>query len=243
MSTRRTSSPNSAGTRTTPTRSSRARGRPRRAAVDVALTAWRAVVDGEAARVRRCAARPAITPRPIRSRGTAILNNAAIAAQAGSIAARASRSSTSTSTTATAPSSSSTTVTTCCSSRSTPIRRDDYPYFLGLRRRTGLGRGRGLHAELPARARHRLVGLRARARSRDCRGDEVRARSAWSSRWASTPRSRTPTRSGSSAADYPRIGAAIGGLARPTVFVQEGGYDLDVLGRNVVYVLRAAESA
>ena len=38
--------------------------------------------------------------------------------------------------------------------------------------------------------------------------------------------------------DYPRLGAALAGLDRPTLVVQEGGYCLDVLGRNVVGVLR-----
>ncbi|GIU88268.1 MAG: acetylpolyamine amidohydrolase [Acidimicrobiia bacterium] len=39
--------------------------------------------------------------------------------------------------------------------------------------------------------------------------------------------------------DFLRIGEAVGGLGRPTVYVQEGGYDLDVLGRNVTNVLLA----
>jgi acetoin utilization deacetylase AcuC-like enzyme len=39
--------------------------------------------------------------------------------------------------------------------------------------------------------------------------------------------------------DYPRLGAAIAQLDRPTLIVQEGGYCLDVLGRNVAGVLRA----
>jgi acetoin utilization deacetylase AcuC-like enzyme len=38
--------------------------------------------------------------------------------------------------------------------------------------------------------------------------------------------------------DFPRIGAALAALDRPTLVVQEGGYCLDVLGRNVVGVLR-----
>ena len=38
--------------------------------------------------------------------------------------------------------------------------------------------------------------------------------------------------------DYPRVGAAVAALGRPTLAVQEGGYCLDVLGRNVVGVLR-----
>ena len=38
--------------------------------------------------------------------------------------------------------------------------------------------------------------------------------------------------------DFPRIGATIAALDRPTLVVQEGGYCLDVLGRNVTGVLR-----
>jgi acetoin utilization deacetylase AcuC-like enzyme len=37
--------------------------------------------------------------------------------------------------------------------------------------------------------------------------------------------------------DYPRIGAKLAALDRPTLIVQEGGYNLDVLGRNVAAVL------
>jgi acetoin utilization deacetylase AcuC-like enzyme len=38
--------------------------------------------------------------------------------------------------------------------------------------------------------------------------------------------------------DYPRVGAALSALGLPTLVVQEGGYNLDVLGRNVAAVLR-----
>jgi acetoin utilization deacetylase AcuC-like enzyme len=37
--------------------------------------------------------------------------------------------------------------------------------------------------------------------------------------------------------DYARIGAGIAGLELPTLVVQEGGYNLDVIGRNVTRVL------
>ena len=43
--------------------------------------------------------------------------------------------------------------------------------------------------------------------------------------------------------DFTRMGAAIGALGLPTVLVQEGGYDLGVIGRNVVNVLRGFEDA
>lgn len=39
--------------------------------------------------------------------------------------------------------------------------------------------------------------------------------------------------------DFLRIGEAVGRLDLPTVYLQEGGYELEVLGRNVVNVLRA----
>jgi acetoin utilization deacetylase AcuC-like enzyme len=38
--------------------------------------------------------------------------------------------------------------------------------------------------------------------------------------------------------DYPRLGAKLATLTRPTLVVQEGGYNLAVLGRNVAAVLR-----
>jgi acetoin utilization deacetylase AcuC-like enzyme len=43
--------------------------------------------------------------------------------------------------------------------------------------------------------------------------------------------------------DFTRMGAAIGALDLPTVLVQEGGYDLGVIGRNVVNVLRGVEGS
>jgi acetoin utilization deacetylase AcuC-like enzyme len=41
--------------------------------------------------------------------------------------------------------------------------------------------------------------------------------------------------------DFTRIGVGIGAMQRPTLIVQEGGYNLDVIGRNVVNVLRGVE--
>jgi len=43
--------------------------------------------------------------------------------------------------------------------------------------------------------------------------------------------------------DFTRVGVAIGALGLPTLLVQEGGYDLGVIGRNVVNVLRGVEDA
>ena len=46
-----------------------------------------------------------------------------------------------------------------------------------------------------------------------------------------------PDRFALAADDFSRMGEAIGGLGLPTVFLQEGGYCLDVIGRNVANVL------
>ena len=43
--------------------------------------------------------------------------------------------------------------------------------------------------------------------------------------------------------DFSRMGTAIGALRLPTLLVQEGGYDLGVIGRNVVNVLKGFEDA
>ena len=43
--------------------------------------------------------------------------------------------------------------------------------------------------------------------------------------------------------DFTRMGATIGALGLPTLLVQEGGYDLGVIGRNVVNVLRGVDDA
>jgi len=42
--------------------------------------------------------------------------------------------------------------------------------------------------------------------------------------------------------DYRRLGARLARIGRPTVLVQEGGYDLSVLGRNVAAVLEGFEA-
>ena len=42
--------------------------------------------------------------------------------------------------------------------------------------------------------------------------------------------------------DFPRLGAAIATLGRPTLFVMEGGYAVDDLGINAVGVLTGFES-
>ena len=147
------------------------------AAVDVALTAWRAVVDADApdARAYGLCRPPGHHAAADSFAGYCYLNNAAIAAQAwADIGARGRD-----------------------PRRRLPSRERDPTALLRPRRRAlrlvarrsgrrlsvlprlrlraGLGRGRGLHAELPAPARHRLGALRTRPRRGDRGRPQVRA--------------------------------------------------------------------
>ena len=119
----------------------------------------------------------------------------------------------------------------------------EYPFFSGFADEHGAGAGVGPHAQLPAPPRHR-------------RGTPTHPRS--------TPRPRSIRDFGADALvvslgvdtaaedddtfrlvadDFTRMGAAIGALDLPTLFVQEGGYDLGVIGRNVVNVLQGFAGA
>ena len=203
-----TSSPSSAGTRTTPTRSSPAPGRPRSArSTSRSPRGTRSPTADE--HVAYALARPPGHHAAADSfAGYCYLNNAAIAAQAWTD--RGAR------------------VAILDvdyhhgnGTQQIFYDRDDvlfvslhadpafeYPFFLGFADERGPGRGRGLHAQLPAAGRHRLGRVRHRAhdaRSRPCASSRP---TRWSCRSASTPRSRTPTRSELVADDYPRIGAA-----------------------------------
>ena len=123
-----------------------------------------------------------------------------------------------------------------------PTRRDDYPYFLGFAAERGWGAGEGYtrNFPLPPGTDWSAYGPALDAALATVRSSRPMS---WSSRSASTPRSKTPTRSDSSPTTTRASALPSADSRRPTVFVQEGGYDLDVLGRNVVTVLRAAQGA
>ncbi len=211
------------------------------AAVDIALTAWRAVVDGEAAALR------ALPPARASRRGRFVRGVLLLEQRRDRRAG-------------------------CCrcgarvaildvdfhhgngtqqlfydrddvlfvSLHADPA--DDYPYFLGNASERGWGAGEGYTRNFPL----------APGTDWSAYGPALEAATAAVTKFGPDlvvvslgvdTAIEDPDSFRLVAADYPRIGAAIGGLARPTVFVQEGGYDLDALGRNVVSVLRAAESA
>ena len=119
-------------------------------AVDLALSAYRAVAAGEAARRLRTARPPGHHAAADSYAGYCFLNNAAIAAAArGPNGGLGWRSSTSTTTTATAPSRSSTTAATCASSPSTPTPPHEYPFFSGFADEHGSGPGEGATHNFP----------------------------------------------------------------------------------------------
>ena len=115
---------------------------------------------------------------------------------------------------------------------------DDYPYFLGFASERGWGAGEGYTRNFPlppgtdwARYEPALDAAVEAVRKFAPDGLVV---SLGTDTAAEDPDSFQLVGD-----DFSRIGAAIGALATPTVILQEGGYALSVLGRNVVNVLRA----
>ncbi len=119
---------------------------------------------------------------------------------------------------------------------------DDYPYFSGFAEERGVGAGAGTTHNLPlppgtewsAYAEALLVACRAIGAF----GADTLVVSLGVDTALEDPDSFRLTGD-----DFGRLGAAIASLALPTLFVQEGGYCLDVIGRNVVNVLAAFEDA
>jgi acetoin utilization deacetylase AcuC-like enzyme len=117
---------------------------------------------------------------------------------------------------------------------------DDYPYLSGFAHERGTGAGEGTTLNLPlppgtewpayaealALARSGIDGFGADAMVVSL-GVDTALEDADSFRLTGD--------------DFSRLGGAIASLALPTLFVQEGGYCLEVIGRNVVNVLAAFE--
>ena len=229
----------SAGTRTTPTRSSPGTWEAATAAVDVTLTAWRAVADADApdARAYGLCRPPGHHAAADSFAGYCYLNNAAIAAQAwADIGARVAildvdyhhgngtqqifydRDD-----------------VLFVSLHADPA--DDYPFFLGFASERGWGAGEGYTRNFPLPPGTDWDALRTRARRARSRPIRKFAPDGVVVSLGVDTAAEDPDSFRLVADDYPRIGAAIGALALPDAVVQEGGYALDVLGRNVVNVL------
>ena len=205
-----------------------------RGAVDIALSA-----TASRARRRRPRVRPVPPARPSRPDGD-VRRLLLLQQRRGRRAPRRRRRpgrespcSTSTTTTATARSRSSTPATTSSTCRSTAIRHGRTRTSPGSPTRRGAGRGSGRHLNVPLAAHTDDDALHRRAGAR-LRGDRrVRPGHGRSCRSASTR--TTPIRSPTSPS--PPTGSDgrarwSAELARPTVVLQEGGYDVATLGDN-----------
>jgi acetoin utilization deacetylase AcuC-like enzyme len=117
----------------------------------------------------------------------------------------------------------------------------DYPYLLGHAEETGRGAGEGFNLNYPMPwgtdwAAYSNA-LDAAVRCVGTFGADAIVVSLGVDTFEGDPISRFRLKS----EDYPRIGAAIGRLGLPTLFVMEGGYAVDEIGVNAVGVLTGFE--
>ena len=114
---------------------------------------------------------------------------------------------------------------------------DHYPFYSGYADETGAGRGEGFNLNLPLPAgTGSEVWMRALAEA--CKridhfGAEVVIVSLGVDTFEKDPISSFKL----TTEDFLRLGARIAALARPTLFVMEGGYALDDIGENVTNTL------
>lgn len=120
---------------------------------------------------------------------------------------------------------------------------EDYPFFLGHSDETGAGKGEGYNLNFPlphGTSREKwfeTLGLCLDAIRRH-QADAVVV-SLGVDTYEDDPISYFKLRS----SDYERLGERLAGLNLPTLFVMEGGYNVDAIGVNVVNVLTAFEQA
>jgi acetoin utilization deacetylase AcuC-like enzyme len=117
----------------------------------------------------------------------------------------------------------------------------DYPYFLGFADEVGEGAGEGFNANYPmpwGTVWSRYVEALSDALARICRyGPDVVVVSLGVDTFKEDPISKFKLEM----ADYPKIGAMIAELGRPTLFVMEGGYAVEEIGINTVALLQGFE--
>ena len=120
--------------------------------------------------------------------------------------------------------------------------RMDYPYFVGFADEIGGEAGAGYNLNLPLPPRTDGAGYLT---ALDLALERVRQFDPWAlviaagfDTYGGDPISKFDLIT----ADYAEIARRLHGLNRPAVIVQEGGYNLDVLGRNVVAFLEPFSS-
>ena len=118
---------------------------------------------------------------------------------------------------------------------------DDYPYFLGFASERGWGAGEGYNRNFPLPPGTDWDAYAPALDARDRRRSASSRPMALVVSLGVDTAAEDPDRFQLVADDYPRIGAAIARARAPDGVLQEGGYALDVLGRNVVNVLREVD--
>jgi acetoin utilization deacetylase AcuC-like enzyme len=112
-----------------------------------------------------------------------------------------------------------------------------FPHFLGFADETGAGAGEDKNLNLPMPAGtdwpHYSAAFEAARRRIDDFGPDVLLISLGLDTFIDDPIARFRLRSD----DYLKLGAAIAQFGKPTLFVFEGGYNVEHLGRNTVNVL------
>jgi acetoin utilization deacetylase AcuC-like enzyme len=116
--------------------------------------------------------------------------------------------------------------------------RQEYPYFLGYADETGRGLGEGFNANYPlpwgTGFDSWAAALEDACHCVEAYGPDVLLVSLGVDTFKDDPISQFRLDS----PDYLRIGARIARLARPTLFVMEGGYAVEAIGLNVANTLQ-----
>jgi acetoin utilization deacetylase AcuC-like enzyme len=119
--------------------------------------------------------------------------------------------------------------------------RWDYPYFLGYGDEVGEGPGQGFNANYP------MPWGTAWSTYGEALGDAITRIRRYGpdavvvSLGVDTYKEDPISKFKLEMADYPRIGALIAALGRPTLFVMEGGYAVEEIGINTVNLLKGFE--
>lgn len=113
----------------------------------------------------------------------------------------------------------------------------EYPFFLGYADELGAGRGEGFTVNIPlpqgTETHDWFAALQTLLARINAYGPDAVVVSLGVDTFEGDPISHFRLRSG----DYSRLGSLLSGLRRPTLFVMEGGYNIDMIGHNVVNVL------
>ena len=119
----------------------------------------------------------------------------------------------------------------------------EYPYFLGYKEETGACEGEGFNINYPLRWGSDWAGwsqaLKNGIQKLEAFGPDVVIVSLGVDTFEKDPISQFKLKT----EDYPKIGALIKAIGKPTLFVQEGGYAVADIGVNAVGVLTGFEGA